>query len=269
MVSEQRPPIASDWKISKVLEVYPELLDVIAGIHPALGKIRNPLIRKVQTKLVTVQQAAGVAGVDPTEFLQQLNAAVGHESPESQAAGSPTEPAEIPDWVTGVTIARELDVRPMLQRGDEPFTVISEASRAVRVGEALALRTTFDPIPLRDVLAKQGFESHTTGSGDDWTTLFYRVRELTPAAKPAAIASAEPATVEISIDVSELVPPEPMMKILNALEELPDGGRLVVHHVRRPMHLYPRLDELGYAHATEELASDHVVVTIDKTVSYS
>lgn len=264
---EQRPPIESDWKISKVLEVYPELLDVIAGIHPALGKIRNPLIRKVQTKLVTVQQAAGVAGIDPIEFLQQLNAAVGHETPTAQQEEATSVAAVIPDWVTNVAVAQELDVRPMLQRGDEPFTVISEASRAVPVGEALSLRTTFDPIPLRDVLARQGFESYTTGAGDDWTTLFYRVRELKPTSKPIRTTPAETVTAEISIDVSELVPPEPMMKILNALEELPDGGRLVVHHVRRPMHLYPRLDELGYIHTTEEVAADHVVITIDKPVA--
>ena len=54
--------------------------------------------------------------------------------------------------------------------------------------------------------------------------------------------------------------------ILAALEELPDGGQLTVHHVRRPMHLYPRLDELGYSHETTELAPDKVQLLITKPV---
>lgn len=146
--------------------------------------------------------------------------------------------------------------------------MISGAARRVPVGEALSLRSPFDPVPLRDVLGKQGFEAYTTGAGDDWVTIFRRVRELaeksTPALAPVADA---PVTAEVTIDVSELVPPEPMMKILNALEELPSGGQLIVHHVRRPMHLYPRLDELGYAHTTTELAPDQIELVIQKTAN--
>ena len=63
---------------------------------------------------------------------------------------------------------------------------------------------------------------------------------------------------------SPLVPPEPMVKILQALETLPDDSRLLVHHVRRPMHLYDRLDEMGYAHETRELGPGRVEVMIQK-----
>ena len=69
---------------------------------------------------------------------------------------------------------------------------------------------------------------------------------------------------EVTIDVSELVPPEPMVKILQTLETLPDGSRLLVHHVRRPIHLYDRLDEMGYAHATRDLGPGQVEVMIQK-----
>src|SRR5690606_5208564 len=94
-----------------------------------------------------------------------------------EAAPRPQSDKEKPDWVDSATIARELDVRPLLERGEEPFGVITEAARETGLGETLALRTTFDPIPLRDVLGKQGFEAFTSGSGNDWTTLFHRVRE--------------------------------------------------------------------------------------------
>lgn len=261
--------IEADWKISKVLQEYPELLEVLAESHPTFSKLRNPLLRRVQSKLVTVQQAAGIAGIDATELLNRLNAAVGFETTEAapEAAPRPQLDEEKPDWVDSATIVRDLDVRPLLERGEEPFGVITEAARETALGETLALRTTFDPIPLRDVLGKQGFETFTSGSGNDWTTLFHRVREAKGTRKSIPVTPAgAPVTAEVTIDVSELVPPEPMMKILAALEELPDGGQLTVHHVRRPMHLYPRLDELGYAHETTEIAPDKVQLLITKPV---
>lgn len=261
-----KPRIELDWKISKVLEEYPELLETLADSHSAFGKLRNPLIRKVQSKLVTVQQAAGIAGMDPAELLNRLNTAVGHEAIAQPASLADEPTAGRPSWVDSVTISRELDVRPMLARGEEPFKAINQAASTIPVGEALSLRSPFDPIPLRDVLAKQGFEAHTSGAGDDWTTLFYRVREAR-AAKPVPTGdTGAPITAEVTIDVSELVPPEPMMKILAALDNLPDGGQLTVHHVRRPMHLYPRLDEMGYAHTTFELGPDKVELVITKPV---
>ena len=62
----------------------------------------------------------------------------------------------------------------------------------------------------------------------------------------------------------ELVPPEPMVKILEALAAMPDGVTLLVHHVRRPIHLYARLDEMGYPHRTQDLGPDRVEVLIRK-----
>lgn len=268
MVS-MKEQIQADWKISKVLKEYPELLDTLANSHQAFGKLRNPLLRRVQSKLVTVEQAAGIAGLEPESLLAKLNKAAGFEVEPVPIKPVVRKKADAPAWVERTKVAEKLDVRPLIARGEEPFSMISGAAKRIPVGEALSLRSPFDPVPLREVLGKQGFEAYTSGAGEDWITIFRRVRELgeksAPAPAPVAMNGA-PATAEISIDVSELVPPEPMMKILGALEELPDGGQLTVHHVRRPMHLYPRLDEMGYAHITKELAPDKVELVITKPV---
>lgn len=269
MVITMKDQIQLNWKISKVLKEYPDLLDTLADSSPAFGKLRNPLIRRVQSKLVTVEQAAGVAGLEPESLLARLNKAAGFEVDPVPIKPKVRPKADAPAWVERTKVSEKLDVRPLIARGEEPFSMISGAAQRIPLGEALSLRSPFDPVPLRDVLAKQGFEAYTSGAGDDWTTIFRRVRELgaKTASKPApVVASNAPVTAEITIDVSELVPPEPMMKILGALEELPDGGQLTVHHVRRPMHLYPRLDELGYPHITTELAPDKVELVITKPV---
>lgn len=269
MVIAMKPQIEMDWKISKVLKEYPELLETLVDAHPTFGKLRNPLLRRVQSKLVTVEQAAGVAGLEPASLLAKLNKAAGFEVDPVPIKPTVRPKADAPAWVERTKVAEKLDVRPLIARGEEPFSMISGAARRIPVGEALSLRTPFDPVPLRDALGKQGFEAFTSGAGDDWITIFRRVREMgkQDSPKPAAAPSSNaPVTAEISIDVSELIPPEPMMKILGALEELPDGGQLTVHHVRRPMHLYPRLDEMGYAHTTTELAADKVQLVITKPV---
>lgn len=54
----------------------------------------------------------------------------------------------------------------------------------------------------------------------------------------------------VAIDVSALAAPEPMERILDALEALPAGARLQVLIHREPFPLYEILDRRGYAHRT-------------------
>lgn len=266
-------PILASWKISEVLQKHPELLDTLVDLSPAFGKLRNPIMRKVQTRLVTVAQAAGIAGLEPAELTRRLNEAAGITAPDDASVAAPPPcPEGPPPWVATAPYSTEIDVRPLMARGEEPFKAIMAVARPVPVGSAFRLRAGFEPLPLYDVLAKQGFAHWARQQApDEWEIVFFRERGAGAAPQPAPKAAAPgtvdwdaPATGEVTIDVSELVPPEPMVKILQTLETLPPGARLLVHHVRRPIHLYDRLDEMGYAHATRELAPGKVEVMIQK-----
>lgn len=57
------------------------------------------------------------------------------------------------------------------------------------------------------------------------------------------------------LDVSRLEPPEPLVRILDALEALPPGGILQVRHRREPFPLYAILEEIGYAWYTRRRAA--------------
>jgi uncharacterized protein (DUF2249 family) len=48
------------------------------------------------------------------------------------------------------------------------------------------------------------------------------------------------------LDVSELVPPEPLERILAALDELGRGEELLVRHRREPFPLYNLLRNMGF-----------------------
>ena len=65
-----------------------------------------------------------------------------------------------------------------------------------------------------------------------------------------------------TIDVSRLPPPLPMVRILETLREIGPEQTLLVHHVRRPIHLYPKLDALGCTHETHEHPDGTIEVRI-------
>jgi hypothetical protein len=118
--------------------------------------------------------------------------------------------------VTGATVREalrevidpELDVRPLLERGEEPFSLIMAAVARMPQEGALRLRTTFEPVPLYPVLARRGL-THASRrlSVDDWETVFRRNT--------------------IHLDVTDLVPPEPRVRILEAAAQLESGQTLL------------------------------------------
>jgi uncharacterized protein (DUF2249 family) len=263
-------PIQATWKISDVLKRYPELLETIVGLSPAFSRLHNPVLRRVQTRLVTVEQAAQIAGIDVDTMTSRLNQAAGIDATAAGHTRVPTlQPLQAePEWVKTAPVAVDLDVRPLHERGEEPFGAIMEAVRKVEPGHMLRLRNSFEPVPLYDVLRMRGFEHLTRKlTESDWEILFFNTGEKSARrekAQPTQAAADWSGDETITIDVSELVPPEPMMRILGALEEMAPGKTLLVHHVRRPMFLYPQLDDLGYTHETRDLAPGQIELLIHK-----
>jgi len=142
-----------------------------------------------------------------------------------------------------------LDVREDIKSGREPLARIMATVKALGPEQVLVLRAPFEPVPLMAVLGKRGFAHWIQAAApDDCTVWFYR-EPGAPAAAPAAPPPAAEASV---LDVRGLEPPEPMVRILERLDALGAGQRLVVLHERRPMLLYPQLDERGFSHETDE-----------------
>src|SRR5215510_14389313 len=66
------------------------------------------------------------------------------------------------------------------------------------------------------------------------------------------------------LDVRGLEPPWPMVRVLERLGGLAEGAQLEVIHDRRPVFLYPQLDERGFAHETDEPEPGVVRILIEK-----
>lgn len=155
---------------------------------------------------------------------------------------------------------RTVDVREDIRNGGEPFSKIMSAVAALQADQQLLLIAPFEPLPLFGVLAKQGFQhaARPLESGD-WEVLFTRRSTASPTAAapiPNSRVSSNDArsTGEnvVDLDARGLEPPQPLVKILEALAALPTGTELHARTDRRPMHLYPQLEERGFTAETLE-----------------
>jgi uncharacterized protein (DUF2249 family) len=150
-----------------------------------------------------------------------------------------------------IPVARvHLDVHEDIRRGRPPLARIIAAVTALADDQALVLRAPFEPIPLYEVLGKRGFAHWTERrAADDWSIGFYRdaAARGEPATRPAT-----PASDRAVLDVRGLEPPQPMQRVLEEIERLGPGAELEVRHDRRPLFLYPQLDERGFVHETDE-----------------
>lgn len=146
---------------------------------------------------------------------------------------------------TQTPLARELDVRPMLRAGEEPFQAIMEAVSALTPGQALRLIAPFRPVPLFSVMANRGFAAsdRDLGSGD-WEVVFSPV-ETPDESEGLAIGSSLSAVFwgepVMELDLIDLEPPEPMVRILETLESLQPGDVLFALLAREPVFLFPEL----------------------------
>ena len=115
----------------------------------------------------------------------------------------------------------DVDVRPILRAGGEPFSTIMAALETLEPGQGLRLYAPFKPIPLFGVMADKGF-AHTETELDDgeWEVLFTSVASAQPAAvAPEAFISGEWPDPVVTLDNRDLAPPEPMVRILAACRE--------------------------------------------------
>lgn len=274
-------------RVAAVLARDERLIEVFIRVSPHFERLRNPAMRKTMAKLVTVEQAARIAGVDPAVLIAELNRALGVEAADGRGEESGAAPGGegvaggesqgLPVALRALPPERivDLDVRDDLRAGREPFSRIMATRRALPPGGVLRLRAIFEPVPLYAVMGKQGFNHWTERlAEDDWRVWFYPA-ELDAAPAPASEGSpadaprpgADPgasgargggpdedagAEDVVVLDVRGLEPPEPMVRTLEALERLPAGKTLVQINHRVPRFLLPQLEARGFVYEVHE-----------------
>lgn len=248
-------------RMSEALAERPELRTILPAFHPAFGKLSHPVLGKVLPRLVTVSDAARIAGVEPDALLNVMNlpGSTAHPPVPAPDARVPNPP---PVWLSAAT-PELLDVRPMLAEGQEPFPTFMARFRELRPGAVLTVLVDFEPAPLLRLMGERGWRTHGTWEGDVFRASFERPLELgdAPVEVPRERLSVEGRG--LALDVRGLEPPEPMRLILATLER-PDALPLRVIHYREPALLYPRLAERGLRWELTRQGDDRVELIIDR-----
>ncbi len=267
-------PVTRTDRVSDVIARDESLIEVFVRHSSHFTKLRNRSLRRIMGRLVTIDEAARIASIPAALLVRDLNDALG-------IAGPSTEVAEF----SAVTVTGEsgdaglihppnapiveVDVREDLRAGREPFSKIMAAVGALRDDEVLHLRAIFEPAPLFTVLAKRGLvhESHSHAP-DDWSVWFWKpdVEQAHTEQAVNANTAVDPVplidSAVVELDVRGLLPPEPMLRTLAALETLPPNTQLVQINSRVPQFLLPMLVERGYACDVDESIPDRVLVRI-------
>ncbi|MCB9763521.1 MAG: DUF2249 domain-containing protein [Alphaproteobacteria bacterium] len=239
-----------DTRVADALARRPALRRLLPAFHPAFERLNHPVLGRVLPRLVTLGDAARVAGVDPDALVEICNLPGPPSGPPPPTARRmDPEPA----WLKGAPL-QELDLRPILDAGEEPFPHVFSALRALPVGAVLRLRVGFEPAPLLRLLGKRGWRDHVTWSGEDCLVSLWRPPE---ASLPEPL---DPGgrLVDGVLDLRGLEPPMPLRLSLSALETtLP----LTLLHDREPALLYPRLEERGLTWSVER-EGEHLRIRI-------
>jgi uncharacterized protein (DUF2249 family) len=142
-----------------------------------------------------------------------------------------------------------LDVRPLIERGIEPFPEILRARNSLRPGQALHVIAPFEPRPLFPLFKADGYLAECRPNpGGGWCAVF----------TPATATS----TQGNELDLRHLEPPQPLQRALEALSRLGRGEELILHTRLRPVHLLETLEPGRFDAEIAERSPGHWVTRL-------
>ena len=260
-----------------MLNAYPQTLEVLLEASPHFSKLNNKILRKTLATRVTVEQAAKIAEVDLNNLLFKLNKSI-NLGVDKMAAQMNTEEEKIignnkPEFLKYIDKQKikKLDVRSIIDSGKDPFIDILSFIKELGEDDIFLLVNSFEPIPLYSVLEKKGFIHFTEKNENVFEVYFYKSESSKNPKVEDDNEQSDHKEYDLSnvieIDVRELEPPEPMVKILETLSQVDENTLLLVHHHREPMMLYPKLEERGYQAVTNKIKENYYKVVITKKSS--
>lgn len=252
-------------RISDILDCNERVvIDTLSAFNKNFNRLRNPILKKLLSKRVTVAQACRIAGCTLNDFfetLRPLGFRIVHKAAE-------TEPILLPPPVNlGEPI--ELDVRPVLNKGNDPLKLILEVAAKLKADEVLKVINSFEPIPLISLLKSKGYDAFMENAGQDLVYTYFIKKSADanqePVNTPTPVGLIEFDELMNSyelqfIDVSGFEMPKPMMMILNKLDNLESKEALYVRHHKIPVHLLPVLKERGFDFRVKEINGEVILL---------
>ncbi len=159
-----------------------------------------------------------------------------------------------------------VEVKSILKQGLSLFTHMMDTVNALEPGQSLIVKSTFSPKPLISQMRRRGYLVNQEKMGRMIMTTFTPGESRDQAEQRTAPEAHGPIEgPEEFLDNRGLVPPEPMQRTLQKLEEVEVGTVVVIHNDRVPIFLLGQLDDEGYPYETMAQADDSAIVRILKT----
>lgn len=232
------------------------VLERLIKLNPNFSKLRNPILRNLLARRVTIADACKVAKCKMEDFLdsmQQLGFMV-----EETVTRPPLTKANTIDLSREARVM-ELDARSYLEQKKNPLKEILGMANRMGIGDRLKIINSFEPVPLISLLSDRGFLFQTESIAENVVvTWFEKVAEHRIAIEPASEDQVDEQQVFEKIlrlfpqdkikylDVRELEMPQPMIQILETITILKEGEVLYVYHKKVPLYLLPELDKRAF-----------------------
>ena len=150
--------ITPKTKIYDLLEEYPELESVLMEAAPEFKKLKNPVLRKTIARITNIGQAAVIGKLNVEDLVNRLRSKVGQES-ISQIDDTGSKYMTIcPDWFNIDSVSMTIDIREMLNRGEQPVHEIMAAIKKLNNDAILLVIAPFIPAPLIDKTLSLGYK---------------------------------------------------------------------------------------------------------------
>lgn len=270
--------INAQTKIATLLRQNAGALEAIVSLSPKFTKLRNPFLRKVIASRTSIATASKLGGCSIEDFFNKLQP-LGFDIDRSPSITTePEAKKKKPEILENFPADKilELDVRGVIEAGEDPLDTILKKLKALQSGLVLKIVNSFEPTPLIELLKKRGYSSYTEDINDNLVfTWFY---QEAPGSQPIETMDAMLQSPEQSgswpelmarykdhletIDVRSLPMPLPMHTILEALENLPIDEALHVYHKRIPVFLLPELHERKLSYCINEVSDAEVELLI-------
>jgi len=171
--------ITPETKISKLLDQFPQLEDILLKMAPEFKKLRNPILRKTIAKVASLRQVAALGKISLPEMINTLRAEAGIQDKFVSSDSEMILSKDKPSWFSESKIGSNLDIRPLLKSGQEPIQQVLKACQNLKPGEIYEVISPFLPAPLIDQADKLGFSVWSVEeSSDVYKTYFYRASSL-------------------------------------------------------------------------------------------
>lgn len=265
--------VNKDTRISTLIKENKNIIDVIASINKHFTKLKNPVLRKVLAPRVTIKDAAKIGGVSVNTFLKKL-AEVGFEIEQTVEENIIKDSEKLKNnSLMNKENLISLDVRSIIEGGNDPFNKIMEIEKGLEIGQTLEIINSFEPIPLINKLKRKGYTTWTEKEENGTVHSFFKkdvnVREDEKSEVEEVILDFDEKYKEFvgklkQIDVRHLEMPEPMTTILEELELLPEGNALFVEHKKVPQFLLPELKARNFEILFNKKTEDHLQLLIFK-----